>query len=101
MPGTGEENPADSRTSDPGRAVWFWSWPWNTGPALHSPSVLEGSWEFAQPVHMCFVDLEKAFDRVPRGVLWGALWEYGVRGPLLRAVRSLYDRSRSCVHCRQ
>ncbi|KAG1932899.1 hypothetical protein F2P79_020886 [Pimephales promelas] len=27
--------------------------------------VLEGSWEFAQPVHMCFVDLEKAFDCVP------------------------------------
>ncbi|KAJ0004772.1 hypothetical protein NQD34_010986 [Periophthalmus magnuspinnatus] len=44
---------------------------------------------------MCFVDLEKAFDRVPRGVLGGC---YGVRGSLLRAVRSLYDRSRSCVH---
>ena len=59
--------------------------------------VLEGSWEFAQPVHMCFVDLEKAFDRVPRGILWEVLREYGVRGPLLRAVRSLYDRSRSLV----
>ena len=59
--------------------------------------VLEGSWEFAQPVHMCFVDLEKAFDRVPRGILWGVLREYGVRGPLLRAVRSLYARSRSLV----
>ncbi|KAI3373048.1 hypothetical protein L3Q82_006401 [Scortum barcoo] len=47
---------------------------------------------------MCFVDLEKAFeDRVPRGILWGVLREYGVRGPLLRAVRSLYDRSRSLV----
>ncbi|KAK3513875.1 hypothetical protein QTP70_032883, partial [Hemibagrus guttatus] len=63
--------------------------------------VLEGSWEFAQPVHMCFVDLEKDFvdfDRVPRGILWEVLWEYGVRGPLLRAVRSLYNRSRSLVH---
>ncbi|KAK3513741.1 hypothetical protein QTP70_028743 [Hemibagrus guttatus] len=59
--------------------------------------VLEGSWEFAQPVHMCFVDLEKAFDRVPRGILWEVLWEYGVRGPLLRAVRSLYNWSRSLV----
>ncbi|KAK3514902.1 hypothetical protein QTP70_034587, partial [Hemibagrus guttatus] len=59
--------------------------------------VLEGSWEFAQPVHMCFVDLEKAFDRVPRSILWEVLWEYGVHGPLLRAVRSLYNRSRSLV----
>ncbi|KAK3568863.1 hypothetical protein QTP86_018965 [Hemibagrus guttatus] len=60
--------------------------------------VLEGSWEFAQPVHMCFVDWEKAFDRVPRGILWEVLWKYGVCGPLLRAVRSLYNRSRSLVH---
>ncbi|KAK3556570.1 hypothetical protein QTP70_010765 [Hemibagrus guttatus] len=44
---------------------------------------------------MCFVDLEKAFDHVPRGILWEVLWEYGVHGPLLRAVRSLYNRSRS------
>ena len=51
--------------------------------------VLEGAWEFVQPVHTSFVDLEKAFDRVPRGVLWGMFRGYGVLGPLLRAVQSL------------
>ncbi|KAK3518550.1 hypothetical protein QTP70_001608 [Hemibagrus guttatus] len=59
--------------------------------------VLEGSWEFSQPVHMCFVGLEKAFDCVPHGILWEVLWEYGVHGPLLRAVRSLYNWSRNLV----
>uniref|UniRef100_A0AAQ6INE0 ribonuclease H n=1 Tax=Anabas testudineus TaxID=64144 RepID=A0AAQ6INE0_ANATE len=59
--------------------------------------VLEGSWEFAHPVYMCFVDLEKAFDHVPRGILWEVLREYGIRDPLLRAIRSLYDRNRSLV----
>ncbi|KAK3514905.1 hypothetical protein QTP70_034961 [Hemibagrus guttatus] len=59
--------------------------------------VLKGSWEFAQSVHMCFVDSEKAFNHVPRGILWEVLWEYGVRGPLLRAVWSLYNWSKSLV----
>ncbi|XP_029690264.1 uncharacterized protein isoform X2 [Takifugu rubripes] len=38
--------------------------------------------------------MEKAFDHVPRGVLWGVLRE----APLIRAVRSLYDRCQSLVH---
>ena len=46
---------------------------------------------------MCFVDLEKAFDCVYRVVLWGVLREYGVSDPLIRAVRSLYDRCQSLV----
>lgn len=32
--------------------------------------VLEGTWQLAQPVYMCFMDLEKAFDCVAWGVLW-------------------------------
>ena len=45
----------------------------------------------------CFVDLDKALDRVPRGVLWGVPREYGVLDPLIGAVRSLYDRCQSLV----
>lgn len=49
--------------------------------------LLRGSWEFAQLIHMCFVGLEN-FNRFPRDIHGGGvLWEYGVRGPLLRAVR--------------
>ncbi|KAK3560600.1 hypothetical protein QTP86_010935 [Hemibagrus guttatus] len=42
-------------------------------------------------------DRRKAFNRVPRGILWEVLWEYGVPGPLLWAVRSLYNQSKSLV----
>ena len=59
--------------------------------------ILEGAWEYAYPVYMCFVDLEKAYDRVPRELLWEVLQEYGVRGSLLRAIQSLYYQSESCV----
>uniref|UniRef100_A0A8C6KH39 Reverse transcriptase domain-containing protein n=1 Tax=Nothobranchius furzeri TaxID=105023 RepID=A0A8C6KH39_NOTFU len=53
--------------------------------------VMEGAREFAQSIHMCFVDLEKAYRRVPRGTLWETLQEYGVGGFLLRAIQSLYQ----------
>lgn len=42
--------------------------------------VLEGEWEFAQPIYVCFGDLERAFDSVPRGVQWlGSAGVWGVR----------------------
>jgi len=33
------------------------------------------SWEYAENLYICFVDLEKAYNRVPREKLWGVLWE--------------------------
>lgn len=36
---------------------------WDQLHTLHR--MLEGSWEFSQPVNMCFVDLEMAFNRTP------------------------------------
>ena len=59
--------------------------------------LLRGSREFDCPVYMCFVDLEKAYDGVPQGILCGVLQEYGVPGSLLQAIRFLYNQSRSRV----
>jgi len=57
----------------------------------------EKSWEHAKDVYRCFVDLEEAYDRLPREKRWGLLREYGVDGCLLLAVKSLYSCSEVCV----
>ena len=91
--GAREEALMDCQTLDSGGAVWFSPKSWNSGPDL-----LEfGSWEFDHPVHICFVDLEKVYDHVQRGILWGVLREYGVPEPFLQAIWSLYKQSKGCV----
>ena len=47
-----------------------------------------------------FVDLEKAFDRVHREVLWWALRKMGIEEWLVKVVQSMYQdvRSRVCVN---
>ena len=59
--------------------------------------IFEKSWEYGKDLFVCFVDLEKAYDRVPRDKLWKVLQEYGVNGQLLRAIKSLYCRPEVCV----
>jgi len=64
---------------------------------FHSPANFEKSWEYPIDVFTCFVDLEKAYDRVPCEKLWGVLREHGVDGRLLLAAKSLYSYSDVCV----
>ena len=48
-------------------------------------------------LYMCFVDLEKAFDRVPRKVMKLALRKKSLPEVLVKAVMSLYEGSRTKV----
>ena len=49
-------------------------------------------------LYMAFVDLEKAFDRVPRKVIWWALRKLGVDEWIVRLVQGMYSSARSRVH---
>ena len=46
---------------------------------------------------MAFVDLEKAFDRVPRDVLWWALRHVGVDEWIVNVIKSMYERVTTSV----
>ena len=46
---------------------------------------------------MCFVDPEKAFDRVPRKVMEWAMRKKGIPQVLVRSVMSLYEGAKTRV----
>ena len=59
--------------------------------------IAEKSWEHGKDFFACFVDFEKAYDRVPRDKFWKVLQEYGVDRQLLRAIKSFFCKPKVCV----
>ncbi|KAK3512292.1 hypothetical protein QTP70_003281 [Hemibagrus guttatus] len=50
-------------------------------------------------LHCVFVDLEKAYDRVPREELWYCMRKSGVAEKYVRVVQDMYERSRTVMKC--
>ena len=55
----------------------------------------------AGKLYCCFVDFRKAFDTVPRAVLWQVLEELGVAGRILDVIKSLYALDSAAVRSLQ
>ena len=69
----------------------FWPGRSTTDQILTLKQIFEKFWEYGKDLFACFVDLEKAYDRVPQHKLWKALREDGGNGQLLRAIKSFYS----------
>lgn len=61
--------------------------------------LLEKYREGQKELHCMFVDLEKAYDRVPREELWYCMRKSGVAEKYVRVVQDMYEDSVTAVRC--
>lgn len=57
--------------------------------------IIEQSIEFRTPLHLLFIDFERAFDSIPHTILWKVLKEKGVPNKLIMMIEELY-RNATC-----
>ncbi|KAK3518442.1 hypothetical protein QTP70_000659 [Hemibagrus guttatus] len=69
------------------------------GRYLEMNQTLKGTHHFLGNTEYVFVDLEKAYDRVPREELWYCMRKSGVAEKYVRVVQDMYERSRTVVRC--
>ncbi|XP_065315652.1 uncharacterized protein LOC135924522 [Gordionus sp. m RMFG-2023] len=48
-------------------------------------------------LHMVFIDLEKAYDTVPRDLIWWCLRKQNIPDAYVRLMKYIYEASTSCV----
>ncbi|KAL4221122.1 hypothetical protein ACF0H5_019381 [Mactra antiquata] len=50
-------------------------------------------------LYCVFVDLKMAYDCIDRNALWLKLYKSGIDGKILRIVKDMYEKIKSCVRC--
>ncbi|KAK3506365.1 hypothetical protein QTP70_000586 [Hemibagrus guttatus] len=73
--------------------------PTHPSHTLHPHAVWKEYRDGQRELHCVFVDLEKAYDRVPREELWYCMRKSGVTEKYVRVVQDMYERSRTVVRC--
>ena len=77
--------------------MWLHVRTWHTDAIFIVRQLQEKHLSANKPLYMAFVDLEQAFDRFPRYVIWWAMRKLGIDEWLVRLVQSMYTDVRSRV----
>jgi len=59
--------------------------------------LIEKKMSVEQPLHLLFVDLEKAYDSVPLKNLWKAVKHYNISNSIIMVIKRLYENSFSKI----
>ena len=53
--------------------------------------------EWNANLYVCYVDFEKAFDSIDRGILWEIMGDYSIPSKLITMVKAMYEQSKCAV----
>ena len=48
-------------------------------------------------IYSCFIDFSKAFDTVPRDILFNKLLKHGVNGRFFNIIKNIYNNDKACI----
>ena len=48
--------------------------------------------ERKKDLHLVFIDLEKAYDSIPRSIVWDSLKNRGISRRYIKVIQDMYDR---------
>lgn len=72
----------------------------STSDAIQAMRILiEKHREARKDLHVIFIDLEKAFDRVPRDLIWAALRYHSIPEPYVAIIQDMYANTTTKIRC--
>ena len=88
----GESHQASSARNDTNiyEPIWFHARKVNHGSYFLNKKIMERYRE-KKDLHMIFIDLEKAYDKIPRNVIWWALDKHKVPTKYVGLIKDMYN----------